>query len=119
MRHVQQPCVCWARQAADAVSLLLVQDISLDDLEPQRILFGFFPTYRASPLKPQWDRIVQVPIRSCCASSWLAGAVCRLTFTCQSAWAAVQQLNLVLLAHRCLLKSRTARMVQRDVMDIW
>lgn len=36
------------------------QNVDLDDIEPQRILFGFFPTYRASPLKPQWDRIVQV-----------------------------------------------------------
>jgi hypothetical protein len=37
-----------------------LQNVSLDDLVPQRILFGFFPTYRKSPLRPQWDRIMQV-----------------------------------------------------------
>lgn len=36
------------------------QGVEIDDLEPQRILFGFFPTYRASPLTPGWDRILQV-----------------------------------------------------------
>lgn len=36
------------------------QGVELDDLEPLRILFGFFPTYRASPLRPSWDRILQV-----------------------------------------------------------
>lgn len=37
-----------------------LQNVSLDDIVPQRILFGFFPTYRKSPLRPQWDRIMQV-----------------------------------------------------------
>ena len=41
---------------------LFVQGVSLEALEPQRILFGFFPTYRASPLQPAWDRILQVPL---------------------------------------------------------
>lgn len=34
------------------------QDINLDDVTPQRILFGCFPTYRDSPLKPGFDRIL-------------------------------------------------------------
>lgn len=33
---------------------------SMDDLEVLRILFGFFPTYRESPLRPGWDRTLQV-----------------------------------------------------------
>eukprot|EP00208_Stichococcus_sp_RCC1054_P007563 CAMPEP_0206136508 /NCGR_PEP_ID=MMETSP1473-20131121/1749_1 /ASSEMBLY_ACC=CAM_ASM_001109 /TAXON_ID=1461547 /ORGANISM="Stichococcus sp, Strain RCC1054" /LENGTH=633 /DNA_ID=CAMNT_0053529101 /DNA_START=287 /DNA_END=2188 /DNA_ORIENTATION=+ len=36
------------------------QGVELDDLQPQRILFGFFPTFRDSPLKPRWNRILQV-----------------------------------------------------------
>jgi hypothetical protein len=42
------------------------QDVLLDDLTPQRILFGFFPTYRASPLQPAFDRVLQV--RASCFS---------------------------------------------------
>lgn len=33
---------------------------SMDQVEVLRILFGFFPTYRASPLSPGWDRTLQV-----------------------------------------------------------
>lgn len=36
------------------------QGVKLEDLEVLRILFGFFPTYRASPLKPGWNRTLQV-----------------------------------------------------------
>lgn len=41
--------------------LMQPQNVSPDSLEPQRILFGFFPTYRSSPLKPHWNRVMQVP----------------------------------------------------------
>ncbi len=34
------------------------QGTALSDLEIQRALFGFFPCYQASPLKPTWDRIL-------------------------------------------------------------
>merc|ERR1712113_692530 len=30
------------------------------DLAVKRVLFAFFPTYRDSPLKPAWDRILAV-----------------------------------------------------------
>merc|ERR1719354_40269 len=30
------------------------------DLDVKRVLFAFFPTYRDSPLKPAWDRILAV-----------------------------------------------------------
>jgi len=33
---------------------------SLDDVEFKRILFGYFPTYRNSPLKAQFDRVLQI-----------------------------------------------------------
>lgn len=33
---------------------------SLDELEIQRVLFAFFPTFKASPLPSAWDRICQV-----------------------------------------------------------
>ena len=36
------------------------QGVPLESLTPERILFGFFPTYRDSPLKPQFDRILAV-----------------------------------------------------------
>jgi hypothetical protein len=36
------------------------QRVSLDDLRVERILFGFFPTFRDSPLKPGFDRVLQV-----------------------------------------------------------
>jgi hypothetical protein len=36
------------------------QNVSLDDLQVQRILFGFFPTFRDSPLAPGFDRVLQV-----------------------------------------------------------
>jgi lycopene cyclase CruP len=34
------------------------QGIELDDLKFQRALFGFFPSYRESPLKTPWNRIL-------------------------------------------------------------
>ncbi len=34
------------------------QNVELAQLEFQRALFGFFPCYRDSPLKPSWDRIL-------------------------------------------------------------
>ncbi|CAK0769871.1 hypothetical protein CVIRNUC_003711 [Coccomyxa viridis] len=36
------------------------QNVDLSILQPLRILFGFFPTYRQSPLKPAWDRVLQI-----------------------------------------------------------
>ena len=33
---------------------------SIDDVELLRVLFGYFPTYRDSPLPAQWDRITQI-----------------------------------------------------------
>ena len=39
------------------------QGVRLEDLQPLRILFGYFPTYRASPLAPAWDRILQARTR--------------------------------------------------------
>eukprot|EP00884_Botryococcus_braunii_P001077 jgi/Botrbrau1/10970/Bobra.0383s0024.1 len=36
------------------------QGVDLKDIQPLRILFGFFPTYRKSPLKTSFDRILQV-----------------------------------------------------------
>jgi lycopene cyclase CruP len=36
------------------------QQVDLEDLTVQRILFGFFPTFRSSPLQPGFDRILQV-----------------------------------------------------------
>lgn len=37
-----------------------MQGISLDQIEPLRILFGWFPTYKDSPLKTPFDRILQI-----------------------------------------------------------
>jgi lycopene cyclase CruP len=36
------------------------QDVDLADIQLQRVLYGFFPSYQRSPLKTQWDRILQV-----------------------------------------------------------
>jgi flavin-dependent dehydrogenase len=36
------------------------QNVNLDDLEIRRVLFGAFPTYKDSPLPPQFDRILAV-----------------------------------------------------------
>jgi lycopene cyclase CruP len=36
------------------------QDVDIQELQLQRVLYGFFPSYRRSPLQPQWDRILQV-----------------------------------------------------------
>lgn len=36
------------------------QGVKLEDLEMQRVLFGCFPTYRASPLPSSFDRVMQV-----------------------------------------------------------
>jgi len=36
------------------------QEIELSKLEFQRILFGFFPSYKQNPLQTPWDRILQV-----------------------------------------------------------
>ena len=34
--------------------------VKLEDLEVLRILFGFFPTYRDSPLRPPAARVLQI-----------------------------------------------------------
>ncbi len=36
------------------------QNIELDQLDFKRFLFGFFPSYRKSPLKMPWDRILPI-----------------------------------------------------------
>ncbi|MBW4520308.1 MAG: FAD-binding oxidoreductase [Scytolyngbya sp. HA4215-MV1] len=36
------------------------QNVKLENLTWKRALFGFFPCYRNSPLKPTWDRILPV-----------------------------------------------------------
>lgn len=36
------------------------QGVVLEQLQPLRILFGWFPTYRGSPLRPAFDRVMQV-----------------------------------------------------------
>ncbi len=36
------------------------QEVELAKLQFQRILFGFFPSYRQSPLQTPWDRVLQV-----------------------------------------------------------
>ncbi|KAL4433254.1 hypothetical protein ABPG77_003302 [Micractinium sp. CCAP 211/92] len=36
------------------------QGVKLEDLQVLRILFGCFPTYRDSPLRPAFDRVLQV-----------------------------------------------------------
>jgi lycopene cyclase CruP len=36
------------------------QNVELSQLQFQRALFGFFPCYRQSPLKPSWNRILPV-----------------------------------------------------------
>jgi lycopene cyclase CruP len=36
------------------------QDVELSQLQIQRALYGFFPSYRRSPLQTPWDRILQV-----------------------------------------------------------
>lgn len=41
-------------------SMPVYQGVELDDLEIQRVLFGCFPTYQDSPLRPGMDRLLQV-----------------------------------------------------------
>lgn len=36
------------------------QGVALEQIQPKRALFGFFPCYRNSPLKPTWDRILPI-----------------------------------------------------------
>ena len=36
------------------------QNVSLEQLQFKRALFGFFPCYRQSPLKPKWDYILPI-----------------------------------------------------------
>ncbi len=45
----------------DYLSLLpQYQNIDLKEIQFRRTLFGFFPSYRSSPLQTAWDRILQV-----------------------------------------------------------
>lgn len=39
--------------------MVTLQNVDLESLTPLRILFGFFPTYRSSPLAPAFDRVLQ------------------------------------------------------------
>ena len=43
------------------------QGVPLEALRFRRVLFGAFPTYAASPLRPQFDRILQVPSPPACS----------------------------------------------------
>ena len=36
------------------------QGPSMDDVDVRRVLFGVFPSHRASPLAPSWDRVLHV-----------------------------------------------------------
>ncbi|GAX73571.1 hypothetical protein CEUSTIGMA_g1022.t1 [Chlamydomonas eustigma] len=36
------------------------QGVELSDLEFKRVLFGYFPTYRDSPIQPGFDRVLQI-----------------------------------------------------------
>jgi len=36
------------------------QGVMLEDIDFKRALFGFFPTYRDSPLQPRFDRVLQI-----------------------------------------------------------
>ena len=36
------------------------QQVELDDMDPLRILFGLFPTYKDAPLAPSFDRILAI-----------------------------------------------------------
>jgi lycopene cyclase CruP len=36
------------------------QEVELQQIQPKRALFGFFPCYRKSPLQPNWDRILPI-----------------------------------------------------------
>lgn len=36
------------------------QNVQLEDLTFRRLLYGFFPTFRASPLQPGFDRVLQI-----------------------------------------------------------
>ena len=36
------------------------QNVRLEDIDFRRALFGFFPTYRESPLQPGFDRVMQI-----------------------------------------------------------
>lgn len=39
---------------------MLLQNIRLENIEPLRILFGWFPTYKNSPLSSPFDRVLQI-----------------------------------------------------------
>ncbi len=36
------------------------QEVTLEQLQFKRALFGFFPCYRQSPLKPRWNRVLAI-----------------------------------------------------------
>jgi lycopene cyclase CruP len=36
------------------------QQVEIADLDIKRALFGFFPCYRQSPLRPKWDRVLPI-----------------------------------------------------------
>ena len=36
------------------------QGVKLEDIDFKRALFGFFPTYRDSPLQSRFDRVIQI-----------------------------------------------------------
>ena len=46
------------------------QGVDIDDLEFQRVLFGFFPTYKRSPLPAEWDRVCQIGDARCVRFCW-------------------------------------------------
>jgi lycopene cyclase CruP len=60
--HPQSPQPLTLEQLfADYLRLLPdYQQVSLDQLQIQRALFGAFPSYRQSPLQPTWDRVLAI-----------------------------------------------------------
>ena len=46
--------------------LLPTQGVRLEELQVLRVLHGFFPTYRDSPLTPQFDRVLQASTNPRC-----------------------------------------------------
>lgn len=47
------------------------QGVEVEDLEFQRVLFGFFPTYKRSPLPAEWDRVCQIGDARCGAVRYI------------------------------------------------
>ena len=55
------------------------QGIQLDDLEVERIVYGIFPTYKSAPVKPEFDRVIQIGDAGGLQSPLSFGGVAALT----------------------------------------